>query len=85
MTACCACINPSCCRCARALRCALLEPMPQPCTDSAIKDNLLFSGLPPAGLAAVIDSMQPQVVAAGKDIIKQVTEAGGTCKRCCWC
>lgn len=33
---------------------------------------MLFSGLPPAGLAAVIDSMQPQMVMAGKDIIKQV-------------
>jgi hypothetical protein len=40
--------------------------------DIAIKDNMLFSGLPPAGLAAVIDSMQPQMVMAGKDIIKQV-------------
>ncbi|WIA19038.1 hypothetical protein OEZ85_003698 [Tetradesmus obliquus] len=37
----------------------------------AIKDNMLFSGLPPAGLAAIIDSMQPQMVMAGKDIIKQ--------------
>jgi hypothetical protein len=33
---------------------------------------MLFSGLPPAGLAAIIDSMQPQMVMAGKDIIKQV-------------
>jgi hypothetical protein len=40
--------------------------------DIAIKDNMLFSGLPPAGLAAIIDSMQPQMVMAGKDIIKQV-------------
>eukprot|EP00879_Flechtneria_rotunda_P024954 GHRR01026481.1.p1 GENE.GHRR01026481.1~~GHRR01026481.1.p1 ORF type:complete len:127 (+),score=36.78 GHRR01026481.1:277-657(+) len=39
----------------------------------AIKDNMLFSGLPPAGLAAVIDSMQPRNVIAGKDIIKQVS------------
>lgn len=41
--------------------------------DIAIKDNMLFSGLPQAGLAAVIDSMQPQMIAAGKDIIKQVS------------
>lgn len=41
--------------------------------DVAIKDNMLFSGLPPAGLAAIIDSMQPQMVMAGRDIIKQVT------------
>jgi hypothetical protein len=33
---------------------------------------MLFSGLPPAGLAAIIDSMQPQMATAGKDIIKQV-------------
>ena len=42
------------------------------CTDTAIKDNVLFSGLPPAGLAAIIDSMQPQMATAGKEIIKQV-------------
>jgi hypothetical protein len=42
------------------------------CADTAIKDNMLFSGLPPAGLAAIIDSMQPQMVTAGKEIIKQV-------------
>lgn len=40
--------------------------------DTAIKDNMLFSGLPSAGLAAIIDSMQPQMIMAGKDIIKQV-------------
>lgn len=33
---------------------------------------MLFSGLPPAGLAAIIDSMQPQMATAGKEIIKQV-------------
>lgn len=42
------------------------------CADIAIKDNMLFSGLPPAGLAAIIDSMQPQMIMAGKDVIKQV-------------
>lgn len=42
------------------------------CADTAIKDNMLFSGLPPAGLAAIIDSMQPQMATAGKEIIKQV-------------
>lgn len=44
---------------------------------------MLFSGLPPAGLAAIIDSMQPQMVMAGKDIIKQVTpvRANAKCKR----
>lgn len=41
-------------------------------SDTAIKDNMLFSGLPPAGLAAIIDSMQPQMATAGKEIIKQV-------------
>lgn len=38
---------------------------------TAIKDNMLFSGLPPAGLAAIIDSMQPQMATAGKEVIKQ--------------
>lgn len=33
---------------------------------------MLFSGLPPAGLAATIDSMQPQMATAGKEIIEQV-------------
>jgi hypothetical protein len=35
---------------------------------------MLFSGLPPAGLAAIIDSMQPQMAAAGKEVIKQVRD-----------
>jgi hypothetical protein len=41
--------------------------------EGAIKDNLLFQGLPSAALAAIIDSMQPRTALPGKDIIKQVT------------
>jgi hypothetical protein len=46
---------------------------------------MLFSGLPPAGLAAIIDSMQPQMATAGKDVIKQVgLPAGAALVRGCW-
>lgn len=46
-----------------------------PCTTlagNAIKDNLLFQGLPPGSLDIIIDSMHELTVAAGTDIIRQV-------------
>jgi hypothetical protein len=50
---------------------------------------MLFSGLPPAGLAAIIDSMQPQLATAGREIIKQVCTSGwgapGQRARVCMC
>lgn len=43
-----------------------------PTPEKAIASNLLFEGLPPSALDAIIDSMQPRAVGPNKDIIKQV-------------